>query len=384
MNAYIHESIAGMKVTQAFVREDFNMGVFQNVIQTVRDAWMRAVSIQFLVGPAAENISTWTTSFLYICAVIWLSGANISIGVVIAFVGYISRFWGPINNIAGVYNNIVVNMAYLERIFETIDEPVVVRDAENASEMPIIKGEVVFDDVTFSYDETAVILKNVSFKANAGDTIALVGPTGAGKTTVVNLISRFYNLDSGKVLIDGVDISGVTLKSLRGQMGIMLQDSFIFSGTIMDNIRYSKLDASDDEVIEAAKAVRAHEFIMQMEKGYQTEVNERGSRLSVGQRQLISFARALLANPKILILDEATSSIDTKTEMLLQEGLNKLLTGRTSFIIAHRLSTIKNATCIMYIDKGRVLESGTHDELLEKKGAYNDLYQAQYTFLEAE
>ena len=212
-------------------------------------------------------------------------------------------------------------------------------------------------------------------------TYAFVGPTGAGKSTIVNLISRFYNVDSGQLLIDGTDISTVTIHSLRSQMGVMMQDSFIFSGTIMDNIRYGNREATDEEVIAAAKTVCAHDFISQMENGYYTEVNERGSRLSAGQRQLISFARALLANPKILILDEATSSIDTETEILLQKGLNELLKGRTSFIIAHRLSTIKNADCIMYVDKGGILERGTHEELLAQRGAYYGLYMSQYDFL---
>ena len=212
------------------------------------------------------------------------------------------------------------------------------------------------------YEEDNPILKNIDMNINSGESIALVGPTGAGKSTIVSLISRFYDINEGEILIDGINIKDVTLKSLRQQMGIMLQDSFIFSGTIMDNIRYGKLDATDEEVIEAAKIVQAHEFIMEFENGYYTEVNERGSRLSVGQRQLISFARALLANPRILILDEATSSIDTQTELLLQKGLDELLKGRTSFIIAHRLSTIKNSSRIMYIDDGRIVECGTHDE----------------------
>ena len=298
-----------------------------------------------------------------------------------AFTAYISRFWNPINTLAGFYNSLLTAISYLERIFETIDEEVEVKDAEDAVQMPAIKGDVTFEHVDFSYEEGYPILKDVSFSVKAGETYALVGPTGAGKTTIVNLISRFYNVDSGRVLIDGVDISKVTLHSLRAQMGIMMQDSFIFSGTIMDNIRYGNREASDEEVIRAAKTVCAHDFIMQMENGYETQVNERGSRLSAGQRQLISFARALLADPKILILDEATSSIDTETELLLQQGLNELLKGRTSFLIAHRLSTIKNADCIMYIDHGGIVERGTHDELMAKKGEYYKLHMSQFDFL---
>ena len=243
--------------------------------------------------------------------------------------------------------------------------------------MPEIQGDVEFEKVNFSYEDGVPVLQNVSFHVKRGETIAFVGPTGAGKSTIVNLISRFYNVDSGRILVDGTDISGVTLHSLRSQMGIMMQDSFIFSGTIMDNIRYGNKTATDEEVIRAAKTVCAHDFIMQMENGYQTEVNERGSRLSVGQRQLISFARALLADPAILVLDEATSSIDTETELVLQEGLDHLLEGRTSFIIAHRLSTIQNADCIMYISDGGIAEMGTHEELIEKKGKYFELCMAK-------
>jgi len=382
LNAYIHESIAGMKITQGFVRERENEEIFLRVAGSARDAWMRAVRIMFLLVPTAENISAWTVAFFYVCAAAWIgNAAGVTVGTVVAFVGYIGRFWGPINNIAGVYNAVVVNMTYMERIFETIDEPEIVTDVPGAVVMPAIRGGVRFENVTFSYDAGHTILNGVSFDCAAGDSIALVGPTGAGKTTVVNLISRFYDIDSGRITIDGTDIKSVTLKSLREQMGIMLQDSFIFSGTIMDNIRYSRMTATDDEVMEASKAVRAHDFIINMEQGYKTEVNERGSRLSVGQRQLISFARALLADPKILILDEATSSIDTKTELLVQEGLGRLLAGRTSFIIAHRLSTIKNCARILYIDKGTILEEGSHAELMRKKGAYHDLYRAQYAFL---
>ena len=304
--------------------------------------------------------------------------SGVSIGVLIAFTAYISRFWAPINTIASFYNSVVTAVSYLERIFETIDEPVEVKDAKDAIEMPAIQGKLEFEHVTFSYEKGVEILKDVNFSVEPGKTIAFVGPTGAGKSTIVNLISRFYNVDSGRILIDGVDISKVTLRSLRKQMGVMMQDSFIFGGTIMDNIRYGNKTATDEEVIRAAKTVCAHDFIMQMEDGYQTQVNERGSRLSVGQRQLISFARALLADPAILILDEATSSIDTETEIVLQEGLNHLLKGRTSFIIAHRLSTIQNADCIMYISDGGIAEAGTHEELLQKHGKYYELYEAQY------
>lgn len=248
--------------------------------------------------------------------------------------------------------------------------------------MPLIRGDVEFKDVTFSYEDGVEILKKISFQVKKGQTVAIVGPTGAGKTTIVNLLSRFYNVDSGEVLIDGINIEDVTIKSLRSQMGVMMQDSFIFSGTIMDNIRYGNDIVSDEDVIRAAKTVCAHDFIMEMEDGYQTQVNERGSRLSAGQRQLISFARALLADPRILILDEATSSIDTETEILLQRGLDRLLEGRTSFIIAHRLSTIKNADFIMYIDQGGIREMGSHEELLAKQGDYYKLYMSQYDFLQ--
>lgn len=382
LNAYIHESITGIKVTQAFVREDENLKILRNVSNEYRSSWLKSVSIQFLLGPCIDNLSVITISLVYLVG-IYSIGKGITIGVLVAFVGYISRFWGPISNIGNFYNTLISTMAYVERIFETIDEEVTVKDIEGAKKMPLIQGDVEFKDVVFRYDESANILKDVSFTAKAGETIALVGPTGAGKTTIINLLSRFYDINGGEILIDGTNIHDVTIESLRKQMGVMLQDTFVFSGTIMDNIRYGKLDASDEEVIEAAKTVRAHEFISSMAKGYYTEVNERGSRLSVGQRQLISFARALLADPRILILDEATSSIDTKTEVALQEGLDKLLKGRTSFVIAHRLSTIKNADKIMYVDNGRIIEEGNHEELMAKKGAYYELYMSQYNILQA-
>lgn len=383
LNAYIAESINGIRVTQSFVREQENTNIFNGLSRNYRKAWMHAVMYNFTMGPSVDIISTFTTALIYVLGVRFILAPDMTmtVGVLVAFTAYIGRFWAPINTLAGFYNSLLTAISYLERIFETIDEPVEVKDAPDAFPMPKIKGEVEFSHVSFGYEPGQKILDDINFKTKVGETYAIVGPTGAGKSTIVNLISRFYNVGSGTVFIDGVDISKATLHSLRSQMGIMMQDSFIFSGTIMDNIRYGNCEATDEDVIRAAKTVCAHDFIMEMEDGYQTEVNERGSRLSAGQRQLISFARALLADPKILILDEATSSIDTETEIVLQRGLNELLKGRTSFIIAHRLSTIKNADCIMYVDQGSILERGTHEELLAKKGEYYKLYMSQYDFL---
>ncbi len=390
-NAYLAESIDGVKVSQLFARQEENLTVMERLAAACRKAWMGAVYISNSVWLSSELITQIVFTLLYIAGVYWLGGAIVSFGVILAMGQYVSRFWQPITNLANIYNSFVNNIAYLERIFETMDEPVVVDDAPNAVELPPITGEVEFRDVTFAYEPEVHILENLNLHVKAGESIALVGPTGAGKTTVVNLISRFYNLTGGEILLygrpeegenavawsEGYDISRVTLHSLRTQMGIMLQDSFIFSGTIRDNIRYGRLDATDEEIEQAAKMVRAHDFIMEMEKGYDTEVNERGSRLSQGQKQLIAFARTLLSDPKILILDEATSSIDTKTERLLQEGIQVLLRGRTSFIIAHRLSTIKTCDRILYIGNKGILEQGSHGELLGKRGLYYDLYTAQ-------
>lgn len=384
LNAYIAESINGIRVTQSFVREDVNTDIFNRLNMESKKSWLNAVKYNFLLNPVVQTITVVTTAIIYVLGVAWITDgyAAMTVGTLVAFTGYISRFWAPITTLANFYNSVLTAVSYLERIFETIDEPVKVTDAPDAKPIPEIKGEVEFKNVCFAYDDGVPVLKNVSFKAGVGESYAIVGPTGAGKTTIVNLISRFYNLTSGQVLIDGIDISRVTIKSLRTQMGVMMQDSFIFAGTIMDNIRYGNMEAGDEDVIKAAKTVCAHDFIMGLENGYYTEVNERGSRLSAGQRQLISFARAVLADPKILILDEATSSIDTETEILLQKGLNELLKGRTSFIIAHRLSTIKNSSCIMYVDHGEIVEMGSHDELMKNKdGMYYKLYMSQYDFL---
>ena len=382
MNAYVHESINGIKVTQSFSREEENMRIYKDVCKQYSDAWMDSVKLNFLVWPSIDIISVASVALIYLFGIL-VFDSSIKVGVLVAFIGYVWRFWAPITNIGNFYNTIINAMAYLERIFETMDEKPLIHDKVGATILPPIEGHVEFKDVTFMYEEDNPILKNININIQSGESIALVGPTGAGKSTIVSLISRFYDINEGQILIDGIDIRDVTLKSLREQMGIMLQDSFIFSGTIMDNIRYGNLEATDEEVIAAAKVVRAHDFIMEFENGYYTEVNERGSRLSVGQRQLISFARALLADPKILILDEATSSIDTQTELLLQKGLDELLKGRTSFIIAHRLSTIKNSSRIMYIDNGSIVECGTHDELMSLKGHYYNLYQSQYALLNA-
>lgn len=284
-------------------------------------------------------------------------------------------------NLSNFYNTLITNFSAAERIFDILDTEPVIKDIENAKKMKKIKGSVEFRNVNFAYDTNTNILKDISFKVNPGEKVALVGSTGAGKSTIISLLSRFYDVSDGEILVDGENINGVELESYRSQMGVMLQDTFLFSTTIMENIRYGKLDATDDEVIEAAKSVHAHEFIMKLEKGYDTEVNERGSRLSLGQRQLISFARALLANPRILILDEATANIDTETEKLVQYGIEKLLEGRTSFVIAHRLSTIRDCHKIMVIDDGKIVEVGTHKELLNNKGIYYNLYMAQYSYI---
>jgi ATP-binding cassette, subfamily B, multidrug efflux pump len=377
LNAYLQESISGIRVTQIFTREVRNEGIFTRLSINYRKAWMRTMYFNFLVPFSVDNLTTIVTTSIYFVGLLALGPEEITFGVILAMSSYAARFWQPILNLSNIYNSFINAVAYLERIFETLDEPVTVSDVPEARELPPIQGHVTFDDVTFAYDPGLNVLENLSFDVKAGESIALVGPTGAGKTTVVNLISRFYNVTSGKILIDGYDISEMKLKSLRSQMGIMLQDSFIFSGTILDNIRYGKLDATEDEIIAAAKTVCADEFIREFENGYMTEVNERGSKLSQGQRQLISFARTLLANPRILILDEATSSIDAQTERLLQKGLNELLRGRTSFIIAHRLSTVKNCHRIMYVSDKGIAESGSHDELLAKRGRYYKLYSAQ-------
>ncbi len=377
LNAYLAESIDGAKLTQVFARENFNSGIFERLNRGFCDSWIKAQYTANLVWYIVENISVLIVSALYIVGFYFI-GTGLQIGTLIAVAGYAWRFWQPILSISNIYNGFINAIAYLERIFELLDEPVSVTDSPDAKPLPDISGEVTFEDVTFSYDGSINILENFNLDVSAGESIALVGPTGAGKTTVVNLISRFYNINAGRLLIDGYDASKSTLNSLRSQMGIMLQDSFIFSDTIMENVRYGKLDATDEDVIAACKAVYAHDFITEFELGYDTPLSERGSRLSQGQKQLIAFARTLLSNPKILVLDEATSAIDAKTEILLQQGIQTLLKSRTSFIIAHRLSTIKHCDRILYISDRGIKEQGTHDDLLALKGEYYKLYMTQH------
>ena len=377
LNAYLQENIVGARITQIFAREDENADIFRMLSDRCRKAWITAVSYSCMVWPGIDIISVFVRAAIFLFGILIFGQGNTSLGTIVAISGYAARFWQPIMNLGNIFNNFINNVAYLERIFETIDEPVDVHDAEDAAELPPITGRVEFRDVCFSYDDKEEVLHHVSFTVEPGESIALVGPTGAGKSTIVSLISRFYDVDSGRILIDGEDISKVTLRSLRSQMGIMLQDSFIFSGTIRDNIRYGRLDATDDDIVRAAKAVCAHDFISRMPDGYESQVRERGSLLSQGQKQLISFARTIISDPRIMVLDEATSSIDVQTERALQQGLNAMLKGRTSFVIAHRLSTITGCSRIMYIDDGGILESGTHEELMEKKGAYYKLYTSQ-------
>lgn len=375
LNAYLQESISGMKITQAFCREDVNYGIFEALSEESRKAHNTSAYIGATIWPVILLLSNVVAALVYMSVGLdFITG--VTVGTLLAFVGYVWRLWQPIQSLGNLFNTLITTTAYLERIFQLLDEPISIDDKPNAVALPAITGKVVFDEVLFGYEPTVVVLDHVSFTAEAGESIALVGPTGSGKSTIVSLLARFYDIQGGSIKIDGYELGDVTISSLRSQMGIMLQDTFLFTGSIMENIRYGRLDATDEEVIAAAKAVHADDFISNLPNGYDTPISERGQSLSAGQRQLISFARTLLSDPKILILDEATSSIDTKTELLVQEGLNALLKGRTSFIIAHRLSTIKNCR-ILYIMDGKIAESGYHDELIAKKGFYYDLYTSQ-------
>lgn len=370
MSAFVNEDFSGIKIVHSFNAQKETNATFRSIIGEYRGAFVKAVRWSDAYWSVIDLCWSLGTMAMYYVGIKVIGVTDVSIGTYIAFGTYIGMFWQPIMNLSQFYNQLVTTVSGAERVFEILDTKAKLVDKENAVEMPQIKGNVKFDNVTFSYTGKENVLENVNFDIVAGKTVALVGPTGAGKSTIVNLISRFYDVNEGAVLIDGYDIRDVTIKSLRTQMGVMTQDNFIFSGTIKDNIRYGKLDATEEEIIAAAKVVQAHEFIEKMEKGYDTELTSRGGELSKGQGQLVAFARTMLSDPRILILDEATSSIDTKTEQLIQKGIAALLKGRTSFVIAHRLSTIQNADIIFVVDEKNILEAGTHEELLAKKGKY--------------
>lgn len=378
LNAFLHEDMAGIRVIQSFHAQAETEETFDELVGAHRDTFLKAVKYSDRFGPVIDFSWAVGSILLYVGG-IWILGVdNITVGEMFAFGSYLYMFFWPIQSLASFYNQLVSNIAAADRVFEIMDTKPGIADAEGVVEMPPIQGEVIFKNVGFSYDDHTRVLEDVSFHIRPGETIALVGPTGAGKSTIVNLISRFYDVQTGNVLIDGMDVKKVSIESLRQQMGIMTQENFLFTGTVKENIRYGKLEATDEEIKAAAKAVNAHDFIMKLEKGYDTMLEERGGGLSIGQKQLLAFARTMLSCPKILILDEATSSIDTKTERLVQDGIEHLLKGRTSFVIAHRLSTIRKADRIFYIDKGGICEQGSHDELMAAGGLYYNLYMAQF------
>ena len=379
LTAYLSESLNGMKITQSFAREKVNQGIFNELCDKCKKVWISAVNINNIIWPVVDNLSTLGVALVYVTGIAWLGdgyGGRVTVGTLVAFAAYIWRFWMPIQNLGNFYNQMVTTGAYVERIFELLGEPEDITDKPGAKELPPIRGHVCFDHVNFSYEPGNPILKDVNFTITPGMSVAIVGPTGAGKTTIVNLLTRFYNPDNGQILIDGIDLQDLQIKSIRKQVGVMLQDSFLFSGTIMDNIRYGRLEATDEECIAAAKTVQAHDFIMAFPDGYNTKLTANGGGLSQGQKQLLAFARVLLSDPRILILDEATSSVDTQTEKALQNGIDELLKGRTSFIIAHRLSTIRNSDVIFFVDHGEIVERGNHDELMKLDGNYAALVKA--------
>ncbi|MGB4459416.1 MAG: ABC transporter ATP-binding protein [Bacillota bacterium] len=378
--ANLQESISGMKIVQAFSREELNAEKFSDTNYESFQAQLEAARLHALFHPMVDIISAFGSALIVYYGGLRMAwnDPTVTVGTIVAFLNYMTRFFWPIRNLTEVYNLILQAGVSSERVFEILDTEPNVKDKQGAIELGKVQGHVKFNNVVFGYEPGLPVLHGISLEARPNETIALVGPTGAGKSSIINLLCRFYDVDEGEILVDGIDIRDVTVESLRRNMGIVLQDTFIFSGTVRDNIRYGRLDATDEEVERAAKIVGAHDFIMRLPDGYDTEVRERGSRLSVGQRQLLSFARALLADPRILILDEATSSVDAYTEYLIQKALEKLFEGRTSIVIAHRLSTIRNADRIYVIQDGRVAEVGNHEELMAKGGLYKSLYEKQF------
>ncbi len=381
INSHLNESIQGIRVTQAYTQEQENIRFFDKMNFESKKSWDRASMLNQGFGPLIEITGGFGTLILFWFGAYLIQEGQLTIGLLVAFSSYVGNFWEPINRLGQMYNQLLVAMASSERIFEFIDEKPNIDDKPNAVPMPKIKGDIKLQDVVFEYEKGRQALKGINMDVKAGQTIALVGHTGSGKSTIINLLSRFYDISSGNITIDGYDIRDVQLETLRSQIGIVLQDTFIFSGTIRDNIRFGRLDATDEEIEAVSRAVNAHEFIEKLPGGYDTEVEERGNMLSMGQRQLLSFARALLADPRILILDEATASIDTETELKIQEALKVLLKGRTSFIVAHRLSTIRHADKIIVLDHGEIKEEGNHAELMQHRGTYYGLIEAQFRFV---
>lgn len=379
ITSLLQESISGVRVVKSFAREDYEIERFQNQNNLNFRANMKSVQLSSLLTPTVEFLAA-----VIVAVILWFGGYQVvngalTAGALVAFLTYAVNLANPVKRISRVYGTINKAMAAAERVFMVLDTPEQLKDKPDAVELPKISGTVTFDHVSFGYKEGVNVLHDLTLEAKPGQVIAFVGPSGAGKSTIANLIPRFYDVTSGSIKIDGIDIRDVKIRSLREQIGVVPQETMLFSGTVKDNIRYGRLDATDEEVVEAAKAANAHNFIMQLSDGYETKIGERGITLSGGQRQRIAIARAILKNPRILILDEATSALDTESEEIVQEALDKLMIGRTSFVIAHRLSTIINADKIIVLDNGRVTESGTHKELMQTGGLYSHLYNIQFS-----